>query len=952
MPSRWMSGHTGGPFVSASNPPSAPSSRASSRASSPTRNGPSSRPSHIMLPSRRQHTTDSGDFGDYFSGNGASPAYENAPRTPAGWGGLSTPLQTPGVMTPGGTHSHSSVTIYLDSDQLVMRGQGGDMNPAYLSGRLELDLVEPTNIKEITMTMTGKAKVQFADGAGTSTKSRHFSHPVATHNWSFLQGDKGHAHTLKKGAHTFPFSFMLDGNLPSSLRTYSGDAVIGYKLRAVAVRSGFASNFSTMKEFNLARMYTPEALEFNQTLEIENTWPGKVMYSLTLPYKAYAAGDDIPVNVKFMPLAKGVRVTTVVSVLKEYTLVHTRHSSHPDTRVDSCVKHEIRDGRAVEIAREPVRPPQHWIESQGSAASANRSANQSRHSSPSQTPVVGSRARLAPSRAGRSGQEGGYFPSAQPSPEPSTTGASTPNAPAAGPSNAVAGSSTSVHSEETRSEEDIEIGDEEINTFFSIPIPEWVTPSHAIHPVFVTHKIKWSCSISNPDGHVSELRCALPIIILDHSLLEEARAAGASTRGLLFGNGPTDEPQVDLPSYSNHVYDRIAFADSGNASGFVPRSVAHTPAGSPDDTPPRSRAPSRPGSPTRGLSYGTQSSRSGDHTPATDVPPRRQLSNFVDSELLASLGALRTHSNGTSPASTPPDSAAPSRPLSRRNSRSGLSSRVGSRMGSRAGSRASSPERGERNSNPSSTSGSYAEESHLRPSSERRSTGLHGLFHLPMKPMRPLSHLGGSHNRPILRNNASNLTLPSENIPRNSSVPGNIGAHGSTSPSLPSGAQSSASSQNHVSFAPHATTFEPERSGGTRFQIGGPETPSEIDEEDVDPLSQVPSYDIASRGFLGGGVVPLDVRLPTYDASERSMERTRSGTDLAESSSGSGGLVRPRSDTALVQLGAQAAADAEGRAQAEAELEEAEGLRVAPVQVQVQGTGGGSPQVEVQGAGI
>lgn len=75
-----------------------------------------------------------------------------------------------GSSTPGyGSHGHAahhSLEIVLDSDKLVMRGAGGDMNPAYLSGRVELDLSEKTNVKEIIMNLTGKAKVQFADNVG------------------------------------------------------------------------------------------------------------------------------------------------------------------------------------------------------------------------------------------------------------------------------------------------------------------------------------------------------------------------------------------------------------------------------------------------------------------------------------------------------------------------------------------------------------------------------------------------------------------------------------------------------------------------------------------------------------------------------------------------------------------------------------------------------------------
>lgn len=66
------------------------------------------------------------------------------------------------------------------------------------------------------------------------------------------------------------------------------------------------------------------------------------------------------------------------------------------------------------------------------------------------------------------------------------------------------------------------------------------------------------------------------------------------------------------------------------------------------------------------------------------------------------------------------------------------------------------------------------------------------------------------------------------------------------------------------------------------------------EEDEADPISRVPSYNIASRGFLGGGITPLDTRLPTYDASERAIERTNSS---------GGELARPKSDTALVDLG-------------------------------------------------
>lgn len=59
---------------------------------------------------------------------------------------------------------------------------------------------------------------------------------------------------------------------------------------------------------------------------------------------------------------------------------------------------------------------------------------------------------------------------------------------------------------------EVELGDGEVDTMISIPLPMWATPTHNVHPVFVTHKIKWSCVISNPDGHSAS--CPFPSLTL------------------------------------------------------------------------------------------------------------------------------------------------------------------------------------------------------------------------------------------------------------------------------------------------------------------------------------------------------------------------------------------------------------------------------------------------------
>ena len=173
---------------------------------------------------------------------------------------------------------------------------------------------------------------------------------ICSHEWSFLEGGKKHSHTLKPGTHLFPFELRLGGSLPSSVNTHAnGGASVSYKLRATAVRPGFASNLTAACPVNLVRSFASEALEYQQTLEIENSWPEKVMYSLMLPHKAWAAGDDLIFVVKFAPLAKGIRVTSITTFINETTKTAIRSGHQETTRTVLTKRHEIVRGQAVPL---------------------------------------------------------------------------------------------------------------------------------------------------------------------------------------------------------------------------------------------------------------------------------------------------------------------------------------------------------------------------------------------------------------------------------------------------------------------------------------------------------------------------------------------------------------------------------------------------------------------------
>ena len=181
-------------------------------------------------------------------------------------------------------------------------------------------------------------------------QSNQIAYLVCNHEWSFLEGIKGHSHTLKAGRHLFPFQLHLGGSLPSSVGTSAlGGASVQYKLRATAIRSGFFTHrdITATCPIYVLRGLSNEALEYQQTLEIENTWPEKLMYSIMLPHKAWAAGEKVTAVVKFSPLVKGARVLSVTTTVNETLKLYSRSGCQEAVRVVASTKHDIADGRAV-----------------------------------------------------------------------------------------------------------------------------------------------------------------------------------------------------------------------------------------------------------------------------------------------------------------------------------------------------------------------------------------------------------------------------------------------------------------------------------------------------------------------------------------------------------------------------------------------------------------------------
>jgi arrestin-related trafficking adapter 4/5/7 len=535
----------------------------------------------------------------------------------------------------------------------------------------------------------------------------------------------------------------------------------------------------------IVRSFVPTALEYQQSLDIENTWPGKVMYSIIVPHKAWAAGDTIMALTKFSPLSKGAKVISITSSITETVKLYLRAGPQETTRTLITTKHAIINGKAVCVEVLQHRNPL-------SLYSHHRTLSTSQTQSMNHTPALT------------------YSPNTYSSSEPSTP--SVDAVPLAYSESGHVDEAGTLHLSDERQaypSSDTDTNDDVVTTI-KITIPKRTTPTHSQEPIMVSHRIKWSILISNLDGHSSELRCSLPLHILDHLVLQEAQASTAQTRRLLFGDIdglPEPEAETQLPSYSSHIRDLIPDFDYPSPERVPVPLVA-----SADATPPS-------GAHSPGVAPPT-----GGHlplVPSTSVSSGRSLA-WINSQLLRQQTAS---SSGSQSRTSLPES------------------RHGDHSQSIILTRSSSPETGVRNADSASPSvpahATHSTSSHHGSASR----AIHNILNTSLKPF-------------------SSISSPFSMSSRSASHPhfafGTAANHAYAYPDP---------HRNQPSTTSPASSTSTPASPTTRF------------------FTEVPDYEVASRGFAGGGVTPLSSMrdLPSYEeashpspnaASHDEVERT------------------------------------------------------------------------------
>lgn len=217
---------------------------------------------------------------------------------------------------------------------LVLRGGPSTAASVLFQGNVVFSLPETISIKRVTLRLYATLRLNWIDPLAppraANVKLTRLEKILYEQEWTNLEHSSTSSttpllplsgtHTLHAGNHSLPFEAILPGSIDESVEGLEGAQVI-YKLVATIERGRFANNLVAKRHIRVVRTLGPDALELCQTMSIENTWPDKVEYIISVPAKATALGSFTPLDFHLSPLLKGLKLGSIKVQLVEYKVL-------------------------------------------------------------------------------------------------------------------------------------------------------------------------------------------------------------------------------------------------------------------------------------------------------------------------------------------------------------------------------------------------------------------------------------------------------------------------------------------------------------------------------------------------------------------------------------------------------------------------------------------------------
>lgn len=136
---------------------------------------------------------------------------------------------------------------------------------------------------------------------------------------------------LQPGNYEFPFQAILDGSIPESIIDHPCCSLV-YRLQCVIERGRFSNPLITRKILHVIRTLSPDNPELSETVAVDNSWPKKIDYSISVPTKAIAIGSSCQIFISMAPLQKGLKLGSIKIKLIESGIFSTTAGQHSEEK--------------------------------------------------------------------------------------------------------------------------------------------------------------------------------------------------------------------------------------------------------------------------------------------------------------------------------------------------------------------------------------------------------------------------------------------------------------------------------------------------------------------------------------------------------------------------------------------------------------------------------------------
>ncbi|KAL4867047.1 hypothetical protein BDV12DRAFT_187029 [Aspergillus spectabilis] len=213
--------------------------------------------------------------------------------------------------------------IRPDSDTLWLPGEETSSTYTHLRGKVVLCLIQPVQVKFIKLHFEGWHYTNWAPDFPNPTKKHQKipwkELPIFHQICSFLGPSK--STILEIGNYEYPFEFPLPTGLPETVEGLE-DSYIRYRLKAQIGTKGSTMEATrlirVLREYPSILVAEPHNKQANHGSQaVQNIWPHKVIYHVSMPSRAFLMGSSIPLSLRFIPLCKGLEVDRIMMRIVE-----------------------------------------------------------------------------------------------------------------------------------------------------------------------------------------------------------------------------------------------------------------------------------------------------------------------------------------------------------------------------------------------------------------------------------------------------------------------------------------------------------------------------------------------------------------------------------------------------------------------------------------------------------